>query len=177
MKKKFLFVSLLSTLALVSCGSDVSLNIGMGDGQKEDDAVYANIVYGTTWKNEGTKLKVRYGHEANAELADEYYLAFSDTNPLTSSSIHFSVIHNIKKADLEERTVAMKGWDFKYNTKLETVELNNLTNFFSTTEDKETKEFYLTFYSSDTNFTDITTYSSHRFVYSFNGEKLNLKDE
>ena len=74
------------------------------------------------------------------------------------------------------RSVTKKGWEYKYSSKeYSEIKISNLENIFKKTDSETT--FYLILHSSETNFSNITQFTSSRFKYTFNGTKLSIKHD
>ena len=176
MKKRNLLISLLAVLSLTSCDSfSCELDTGVRTDGIENSAVRLNIKYKETWANDEVVMRARFGHQENAVLHAQYYLSISETNPLYSPNNYtLTTIFSFNKEQLEPNTVTQKGWEYKYSSKeYSEIKFSNLENIFKKTDSEST--FYLVFYSSETNFSNITQFNSSEFKYTFNGTKLSIK--
>lgn len=137
MKKKSL-LCLLFIASLTSCGTfgDRNVDFGIGDGTKENNSVRINLQYLSKWTNNKVVMKVRYGHESQAVLADRYDLSISKTDPLYSPDNYtLQTIYSFTKEDLLPKTVAMKGFDSHYSSKtLDSIQFTDLSSYFEITE-------------------------------------------
>ena len=178
MKKKSL-LCLLFIASLTSCGTFGNRNVdfGIGDGTKENDSVRINLQYLSKWTNDKVVIKVRYGHESQAVLANRYDLSISKTNPLFSPDNYtLQTIYSFTKDDLLPKTVTIKGYDSHYsNNTLDSIQFTDLSSYFEITEKDEVKQAYFVFSSTNTNFRDITTFGTHDINYTFDGKTLKLK--
>ena len=178
MKKRNLLVGLLAVLSLTSCDSFSSeFDIGVRTDGIENSAVRLNIKYKETWVNNEVVMRAKFGHQENAVLHSQYYLSISETDPLYSPSNYtLTTIFSFTKEQLEPNTVTEKGWKFKYSSKeYNEIKISNLENIFKKTDSETT--FYLIFHSSETNFSNITQFTSSKFKYKFNGTKLSIEHD
>ena len=178
MKKRDLLISLLAILSLTSCDSFSSeFDIGVRTDGIENSAVRLNIKYKETWTNDEVVMRARFGHQENAVLHTQYYLSVSENDPLFSPNNYtFTTIFSFTKEQLEPNIVTEKGWEFKYSSQEYTeIKFSNLENIFKKTDSETT--FYFVFHSSETNFSNITQFTSSRFKYTFNGTKLTIKHD
>ena len=170
MKKLILPIAgaLLAVLLFAGCSGSTELIISIGNGMIENDAVSVKLVYDDTWKNGEKIFDLNYGHESEAVLADEYYVSFSDENPLFAGGVTFHTFYTIKKADLEGRTVS----GGRFSGKATGVAINDLASVLPAGEGECTAEIVL--HSSDTDFSDITTFASHTITYEWDGENVKI---
>lgn len=178
MKKRNILFALLSVLSLTSCDATMNdLDVGIRDDKIENSSVRLNIKYKDTWVNDDVVLRLRFGHQENSILKDNYYLSISDTNPIYNpNSINLTTIFSFTRAQLEPNTVTEKNFEYKYSTKeFHEVKFSNLESMFKKTEEKA--EFYFVFHSSSTDFTNITQFTVSDFTYTFNGTKLSIKHD
>lgn len=146
-----------SLLLFAGCGGS-NLSISIGDGLVPNDAVTANINYSDTWKDQEVIFSVSFSHESEAVLADEYQLALSDVDPLFSDSHTFITVASVTKEQLTS---------FKQDVKFE-----DLSGVLP--QGDGTCSVWLVFYSTDTDFDNITTFGSHEFQYEWQGEDVKL---
>lgn len=177
--KKSGLLCLLLMCTLTSCGTfgDRNVNFGIGDMRKENESIRINLQYLSKWTNQKAVIKVRYGHESQAVLADNYRLSISKTNPVYEpNNISLQTIYSFTKEDLLPKTVTIKGYDSHYsNQTLDNIQFADLSSYFEITEKDEVKQAYFVFSSTNTNFRDITTFGTHDINYTFDGKTLKLK--
>ena len=168
MKKIAVLVcTIFSLLFLCGCyGSELVISIG--DGSVPDDGVSIQLKYNDVWKNGDAIFAVNYGHESAAVLADEYYLAFSDADPLFSDNINLTQIYSFTKSDLESRTVN----NGKFSGESGEIVIDDLSSCLP--KQDGTCTVYLVFYSSDTDFSSIITFSRHEFNYEWQQDGVKL---
>lgn len=168
MKKIATILCAFFALFLFAGCADNDLIISIGNGSVPDDSVSVQLKYSDTWKNGDEIFTVNYGHESAAVLAEEYYIAFFDQDPLLSSSYTANTIYSFKKADLEGRTVS----NGRFSGKAGKIVIDDLAAVLPQGDGACTA--YIVFYSSETDFDDITTFSSHEISYEWqeNGVKL-----
>lgn len=94
--------AMLALLIFAGCGGGTELTISIGNGSVPDDGVSVKLVYGDTWKNGEKVFDLNYGHESEAVLADEYYVSFSDEDPLFADTITLHTFYTIKKQILKD---------------------------------------------------------------------------
>ena len=170
MKKIILII--LSAMCMLSvssgCANSAELVISIGDGMVENDSVSVQLKYGETWENGGKIFTVNYGHESNADLAEEYSLSFCDVDPMFKENLNLHTIFTFKKADLEDRSVS--GGKFSGNE--DEIVIEDLAECLP--QGEGTCTAYLVLHSSDTDFSVITSFVSHEFTYEWqeNGIKL-----
>lgn len=161
--------ALLAALIFTGCGG-TELIISIGDGMVENDSVSVKLVYGGKWKNGEKIFDLNYGHESEAVLADEYYVSFSDEDPLFADTIELHTFFTIKKADLEGRTVS----GGKFSGKAVEVMVGDLASVLPAGEGTCTAEIVL--HSSDTVFSDVTTFASHTITFEWDGGNVQIID-
>ena len=155
------------TAAFAACGYSNQLSLSIGDGIVPDDAVTIQIDYNDTWTSSESEplLSVKCGHESDAVLADEYSLALSDADPLFAENGYtMTAIATFTKADIEG--VSADGG--KVSGSSSDVLIGELGNYLPKGEGVITA--YFVFYSSNTDFKDVTTYSAHEFSYEWVGD-------
>lgn len=160
--------AVLALLIFAGCGGGTELTISIGNGSVPDDGVSVKLVYGDTWKNGEKVFDLNYGHESEAVLADEYYVSFSDEDPLFADTITLHTFYTIKKADLEGRTVSGDN----FSGKAVEVMVGDLASVLPAGEGTCTAEIVL--HSSDTDFSNITTFASHTITFEWQGEDVKI---
>ncbi len=160
--------AVLALLVLAGCGGGTELIISIGDGNVENDSVSVQLKYGDTWENDTKIFDVNYGHESQAVLADEYYIALCEKDPLFENGLTLHNIFIIKKADLEGRTVS----GGKFSGKPSGVSVPELTDVLPAGEG--TLSVYIVLYSTDTDFSDITSFASHEITFEWDGETVRI---
>lgn len=160
--------ALIAVLMLAGCSGGTELIISIGDGTVANDGVSVKLVYGDTWKNGEKIFDLNYGHESEAVLADEYYVSFSDKDPMFADTVNLHTFYSFKKADLEGRTVS--GGNF--SGKAAEVIIEDLAAVLPAGEGTCTAEIVL--HSSDTDFSNITTFSSYTITFEWDGENVKI---
>ena len=153
-------VAVTGITAFAACGYGSELTLSMGDGLVPDDAVSIQLKYNDTWNDGDVIYSAKFGHESEAVLADEYTLAFSDANP-SSDSYTLKSIFSFTKAALEPNTVSGGRFSGDANE----IKIDDLSQYLP--EGEGVLTVYLVFYSTDTDFGNITTYASHEIQFEW----------
>ena len=161
-----IIVAIVCLLALTACMYDHELTIGIGDGSVPDDGVSVKLKYNNEWtgSKEEPLFKINYGHESKAALADEYTVAFSNKDPLLSSSYTMNAIFSFDKASLQGRSVS----GTKFSGEEADIIVEDLSAVLPSGEG--VCSVFIVFYSTDTDFNDITTFASYEIKYEWTGE-------
>lgn len=160
--------AMLALLIFAGCGGGTELTISIGNGSVPDDGVSVKLVYGDTWKSGEKVFDVNYGHESEAVLADEYFVSLSAEDPWFEESVVLNSIFSFKKADLEERTVS----GGKFSGKAVSITIDDLSSVLP--QGNETCTAYIVLHSTATDFSDITTFSSHEITFEWQGEDVKI---
>ncbi len=163
--------ALLSLFLFVGCGGGTELTISIGNGMVENDSVSVRLEYGDAWKNGESIFTVNYGHESDAVLADEYFLSFCDVDPMFEDTVNLHTVFSFKKADLEDRTVS--GGSFSGSAS--EVVVDDLSACLPQGEGVCT--VYIVLHSSDTDYSDITTFAAHELTYEWQEDGVKLVRE
>ena len=153
-------VAVTGITAFAACGYGSELTLSLGDGLGPDDAVSIHL-NSTATSNDGDVIySAKFGHESEAVLADEYTLAFSDANP-SSDRYTLKSIFSFTKAALEPNTVSGGRFSGDANE----IKIDDLSQYLP--EGEGVLTVYLVFYSTDTDFGNITTYASHEIQFEW----------
>ena len=170
MKKKMM-LCLIPLLLLTSCGYDTVLDLGIGDGTKEDAAVRLCMKFNDTWEPNKEAIYVNYGHEKNADLQERYNLSISKNDPTFSNNIELKTIYSFTKDLLEPKEVVENGFEFTYQGDFAPITFESF-DFLDKTENGETKNFYFVFSHDNSDFKNITTFTASKIEYSYDGNKV-----
>ncbi len=163
MKKKLLLF-LLPVLRLASCSNPIDCMLQYGDGKIDDDEIGVSYRIDEQRKD-GYEIK-GYSYAAkNAKLSDKTYFSLVDVSPLFSESYNEHLLISFRKQDYTKKDDGTYRFDF-------TIKLEKLSDYFDKTDTNKKAAFFI--HGEDFNRSDITTYSTSDFEYTFDGTTLKI---
>ena len=167
-KTKFLAILGLTTLTLLtSCGSDIEISIGLGDGSVPDDGIRLHFGLNNTIE-EGFAIEGYLTAEKDAVIKDEYVFTYAHTDPLFGDDTYIETTLFTWKKD---QILATKNGDAYGNVEFK-AELN-LESVFP--KDLEDKIVYFVLHASIWDKNNITEVGSTDYSYTWSGDKVNIK--
>ena len=160
--KKTTILGIISLLMLTSCGGGAEIKQPIGDGSKQDDDVCLRYSMPSTIKS-GDKITFSIQMEKDAPQ-EEVLLGLSRQDPLFSDAYTENILFSVP-GDVLAKTINGQSHKVEHVFK-------DVSSYFEKTTDKGS--FFFVFHRKDWSKSDVTSYSSTSFDYSFDGEKVQL---
>lgn len=170
--KKFLKSLLAATIAVIAltfaaCGGKFEVELGIGDGSKENDSVRVNYTLDEKIEN-GYEMKCKVSAEKEADLNRDFIFAFASSDPIFSSGNYTeTVLFTVKGSDL----AAKKNSDGSYGNLEINVKFDDLSKYFEQTDSE--KEFHLVLHVDGATWS-VTTWNDSDYKYTFDGTKAKI---
>lgn len=163
MKKFFknatlLFLIVTAVISLVACGGGYSVNLGIGDGKKENDRVSVKFDIAETIYD-GYVLNATFSAKSQADLNDTFIFAIT-TSDIFSSEYSETTLCSVNGEQLKDgKTLTVK------------IELNNLSGVLKGDEGK----FSLVLHRDGAKGSDVTKFNSSDYNFKRNGDKFTIE--
>ena len=156
-----LAVCILAILSVAGCGGSFDVKLGIGDGNKENDAVNCHYVIADSF-SDNYVIKGWFDAEAEADLTGRFVFSIS-LDERFSSVFRENVLFEFDGTQLTEA----KNGKLKFE-----INLGKLSDIFEKTDSPKTVAFH--FHRKTANNTDMTTWNESAYTYTFNGKTVKL---
>lgn len=153
---------------LFSCGGTSDINMALGNGNVEDDAVHVIFSLPDTL-NKDSKISFKFTAEKDVTFSTSYSFSIFDVNPLTSDSYHETTLISFSSEELKTR----KKENGTYGDYIVEYTFSDLNALFPK-NDNNSGTGHFVFHRDDWTRREITTYSSWGYKYSYTGESVKI---
>lgn len=162
MNKK-LTALLLPLMMLTSCANSIDCLLQYGNGKIPDDAIGVSYQIQDEM-TDGYEMKGYAFAEKDAPLSDLTFFSFVDQDPFKGSYNEQTLI-TFRKSDFTKKDDGTYRMDF-------VAKFTKLSDYFEETKEEKTLNFFI--HGQDMIANDITTYSTSRFNYTFDGKTVKI---